>query len=277
MEFVDRIRNYLSRPFPEYESLLSYLKTVIAISVFITVFLYQFQPNGLASVESNKFLICIGFGLICFLSCVSYEFLLIKILKVKGKGQNHTFGKWIVEVLGLILTISFFNFLYARILFFGYVDWRMLPAMIYGTMSIGIFPIAALGALALSKQERKYLSIAKELNSSPQREATHQTSQQSIFDIDLGQIRYVESLQNYIKIGYLDSSGVLQQHTERATLKVIEGQLEGTPIVRCHRSYLVNRQVIDSVSGNAQGLLLTLSNCEKEVPVSRSYVDRFRS
>jgi len=44
------------------------------------------------------------------------------------------------------------------------------------------------------------------------------------------------------------------------------------PLLRCHRSYLVNAAVIREARGNAQGLKLSIVGTEEEVPVSRAYV-----
>ena len=99
---------------------------------------------------------------------------------------------------------------------------------------------------------------------------------QYLMNLASHQIRYIEALQNYAKIGYINSTGQLIERTERATLKSILNEVEGSPIVKCHRSFLVNREAIISTSGNAQGLLLTLSDCDKTIPVSRSYVPAFR-
>ena len=92
----------------------------------------------------------------------------------------------------------------------------------------------------------------------------------------MGQIRYIEALQNYAKIGYINTEGQLKEQVERSTLKGIIQQIADTSIVKCHRSFLVNRDHITQVTGNAQGLQLTLADCKKSVPVSRAFVSVFR-
>jgi DNA-binding LytR/AlgR family response regulator len=59
-------------------------------------------------------------------------------------------------------------------------------------------------------------------------------------------------------------------------IKELEEQFNKRQIKRCHRSYIINESKIVSVRGNAQGLKLSLSNVEEEVPVSRSYLYLFR-
>ena len=74
----------------------------------------------------------------------------------------------------------------------------------------------------------------------------------------------------------MNSDGQLKKQTDRATLKSILQAAIGSAIVRTHRSYLVNQEAIIATEGNAQGLLLTLSDCEVKVPVSRTYVPVFK-
>ncbi len=98
-----------------------------------------------------------------------------------------------------------------------------------------------------------------------------------LYDIQTSKIKYIEALQNYIKIGYLNSEEKLSEKMLRTTLKQVTSEVKDTAIVKCHRSFLVNREAITATTGNAQGLLLSLSNCDKKVPVSRKYIPIFRN
>jgi DNA-binding LytR/AlgR family response regulator len=177
-----------------------------------------------------------------------------------------------------MLTISLANFLFARILIFGFIQWDLFPHMIYGTFMIGIIPMLVLGGFSLLVQEKKYQKIAASLNKNKQHESQKENlNQQLLFDIPISQVRYVEALQNYVSIAYLDSDGIFKKSVQRTTLKNILEQGNEDSIIMCHRSYLVNPRLIISISGNAQGLLLTLTDCDKAIPVSRSYVPIFRA
>lgn len=277
MKFLAAVVRLLNKPFPEQELSFGAPKTIAVISVFVTFFLFIFQPFGISSLESGKFLICLGFGSMTLLASVIYEFIVGRVLKLRVEQENWTFGKWILYNLGVMLTISLANFLFARILIFGYIDWELLPAMIYGTFMVGIIPIIVLGGLSLFVQEKKYKGIAKHINQQKIINSDdHLTDTHFLFDIPLNRIRYVEALQNYVSIAYIDSHGQFKKMTERATLKNILDEIAGSSIVKSHRSFLVNRKAIVAISGNAQGLLLQLSESDRTIPVSRSYVSVFR-
>ncbi|MGI9552231.1 MAG: LytTR family DNA-binding domain-containing protein [Aurantibacter sp.] len=281
MNFFDKIVQTLRKPFPEEESSSVYYRALILFSVFVTLFLYIFEPFGISIVESelgsNKFLICAGFGAMTFLGTVVYEFIAHKILSLKGRAEKWTFGKWILNMLGIMFSISLANFLFARLSLFGFIDWNLFPAMIYGTFMVGIIPVVAFGAWSLFKNEKKYQNIANEINQTKTTPTNGKNiGNPSFFDIPTHQIRYIEALQNYAKIGYIGAEGFLKVKTERITLKRILAETEGTAIIKCHRSFLVNKDAIIATAGNAQGLLLSLSDCDTVIPVSRSRVPVFR-
>lgn len=273
MQFFGKIGRFLDKPFPYEESKIEYYRTIGLISLFVFGFLLLFQPFGISSLKSGLFVICLGFGTVSFIGCALFEFVFGRFTK-RG---HYTFGIWVIEIIGLLLFISLLNFLFARIVLFGSINWEFLPEMVYGTVSIGIFPVIVLGALAVSRVERKYQNIAREISEKGSFLSSVSTSyDRYILNIPVSSIRYVEALQNYVKIGYLKADGDLSELTERATLKSVLEAANGSPIVRCHRSFLVNRESILTVDGNAQGLILSLANCDKQIPVSRSYVNTFR-
>lgn len=252
------------------------LKIIGVVSLFVVFILFVFQPFGISTIESNAFWICLGFGVTTFLATALYEFVMEFVLHLKTPPEKWTFWKWILNNLGILLVISLANFLYARLWLFGYVDWSLFPHMLYGTLMIGIIPLLMIGGWALMKAEQKYQHIAERINQQPARSQATGGGESSVFSIPLSRFRYAEALQNYVRIGYIDETGQFATKTERTTLKYILQKTKDSAIVRTHRSFLVNRNYILSAQGNAQGLLLSLADCDFAVPVSRSHVASFR-
>ena len=220
---------------------------------------------------------CLGYGAVTFVTSLIYEFIVVRVLKIKRGKAIFTFGKWFVYLLGIMLFISVANFFFVGVVILDNIQWAAFPYMIRGTFAIGIFPIVILGTIALLKKERKYQNISTEINQSKiQTSQNKQRFDSLIFDISSSQIRYIEAMQNYINIGYVTEEGQFMVETKRATLKSLSNEVLGQSLLRCHRSYIVNHEFIEATSGNAQGLLLSLANCEKQIPVSRSYVTTFR-
>lgn len=274
MNFFKRLIVFWQKPFPKPKSWFGLSKHIITISVVMTLFLYIFQPSGIAGA-SDKLLLCLGFGITGALAYLLYELVFKQLAKLKKTPIHWTFGKWLMYSIGVLFFISLANFLFVRYMYFGYMDWNMFPYMIKGVFMFGI-PVLAVMTLILLRDEKKYQAIAEEINQQ-KNQSNLPFDNLTLFDIPVGQIKYIEALQNYVTIGFINSNGQWKTQTERATLKSILEKTGKSTIVKTHRSFLVNRQAITKTEGNSQGLLLTLSDCDKQIPVSRSYVPTFKS
>ena len=97
-------------------------------------------------------------------------------------------------------------------------------------------------------------------------------SGKNTLEITLNQLVYITSETNYIEIFHTAENGVLTRTLLRQTLKHIENQLvsEGRPLCRCHNEYIVNKEKIVSLRGNAKKYELILRGGNKPIPVSRN-------
>lgn len=269
-----KFSNLLKRPFPEPKSTRTNIKVLFVISIFVTIFLVLFQPFNIHQAGKTVLRYAILFGAITFFSGLLYNLIRKYIFKADYRGDTFTFGKWIIQVTGLLLFIGFFNFLYMNIAF--HVPWSGFFNMLWATVLVGIFPVIFLGSIGMIKSEFRNQAIAQSINSKPDHLKGKNTSlKTTIFEIPSDKIFYIEALQNYINIYQLVEDG-LTKSTKRATLKSIEDSIKDTDLIKCHRSYIVNTSKIESVSGNAQGLKLKLIGQDVQVPVSRSFVSKFK-
>jgi DNA-binding LytR/AlgR family response regulator len=88
------------------------------------------------------------------------------------------------------------------------------------------------------------------------------------------ELLYLESDDNYVVIHYA-ANGKVKRYLLRNTLKNLESQFADTPVVRCHRSFLVNFGRVKVMRRERDGLFLELdAEGEKDIPVSKSYRDK---
>lgn len=277
MTLFDQVISLLQKPFPREEDWRLRLRTNTLVSIFVTCFLYFFKPFDLTNSGEGLWWLCVGFGCMTFLASAAFD-LLVSILGFKTSGPSFTFWKWILDMVGVIFCISLANFVFVRLVLFGEIRWEFFHHMLKSTFLVGIFPVVTLGAYTLLRQEKKYINIAAGIAAATKSLPDQVTEDNTeLFGIRIADIRYVEALQNYVKVGYIDANGTIKEQTERSTLKEVIQLAEGTTVVKSHRSYLVNKSAIETATGNAQGLLLTLTDCSKQIPVSRSMVPDFRS
>ncbi|TMM56801.1 LytTR family transcriptional regulator [Maribacter algarum] len=273
MPIFKKVIEFLNKPFPQGENRSWYYGAMSFLSLFVVVFLYIFKPFGIHRLPTNPFLMCLGFGAMTFLGAALYEISIHQLRSFKKTYKNYTFGTWSLNNLGVMFCISLANFVFARLVYFGYFEWSLFPTMLYATFMIGIIPLTMIGGFVLLTQEKKNQNTTTEINPSGDYSKGESIF---LFEIPLHQVKYIEALQNYVKIAYINTEGQLKIQTERVTLKEIQAKIEGGPVVKCHRSYLVNTNYIIDYKGNSQGLLLTLSDCNKVIPVSRTWVPLFR-
>ena len=89
--------------------------------------------------------------------------------------------------------------------------------------------------------------------------------------IDVNALYYLESEDNYINVHYKHNDKILS-YLLRCKTSTIEKSLEGSSMVRCHRSYIVNTGKIRFMGEEHRMHFVTLDDESiKRIPVSKSY------
>lgn len=88
------------------------------------------------------------------------------------------------------------------------------------------------------------------------------------------QLLYLESADNYVKIHYLNK-GKIAHFMLRNSLKNLDDSLANTPMIRCHRSYVVNFDKVKVLRKEKDGIYLALDEENiPDIPVSKTYTER---
>ena len=87
---------------------------------------------------------------------------------------------------------------------------------------------------------------------------------------------FIQSADNYVEVNFLEN-GVLSKSLLRNSIKKLEPTFTNTPIIRCHRSFIVNTNNIELAKKTSSGFNLKLNQVsELTIPVSKSYISEFR-
>lgn len=211
----------------------------------------------------------------CFVSSVVYDYFLRLILGRFVGDEKYTLLIWILEVTGLVTVIGIVNYFISN--WFLQAGSTDLLSMIFSTWLIGLFPLFFIGMLNVKKSELANVQLAQQYNRTHiEHEKEDKARHNLIHEVEESNIIAVESIQNYVKLTYLEGHNV-HNKTIRATQKSILDQLNDPDIIKCHRSYLVNKSMIESISGNSQGLKLKMLHGAVIIPVSRSYLHHFKN
>jgi hypothetical protein len=207
------------------------------------------------------------------------------ILKDKIRLTYLAYSIWI---FGEILTMSI---LYALVVKIGLNDPRDFfeiapPAMLYITLIL--FLPYVVSWLYLSLQDKK-LHLDRMVQMSKYIDEEHYFAIQPDkfnlihFNDDKGTLRlsikfnnlyYIESFDNYVNI-YYENKGKIARFLLRRSLKSIEDHYADYPLVRCHRSYIVNINKVKVLRKDKEGIFLDLDYLDlPDLPVSKTYSEQ---
>ena len=122
---------------------------------------------------------------------------------------------------------------------------------------------------------RMSLMVNKQGNDDPQIIPLVDNTGKLKITINLDTLYYVESQDNYVKI-YYEKEGKICNYMLRCTTKDIEDKFNGH-VIRCHRSYIVNKNKIATFNNKRENLYLTLNHSDLQpIPVSRTYANQIQ-
>lgn len=88
----------------------------------------------------------------------------------------------------------------------------------------------------------------------------------SLVKLKLRDIVYIEALENYVTLNTNDD-----KFTIHFTMKAIENQLPSGVFIRVHRSFIINKSMIQTIKENT--LDINVGNSLKSIPVGKSFRD----
>ena len=282
LAFINNIKTTLQEDFPFTmgfkNEFFSFLKSTLALIIVLYVI-------GFFNPKQNVFLFFLGFFLSFFIVFTfNYFFNTIIISKII-KEENWCLWKELFRRFFFLGMYSFAIILYVD--YYLYVNlskadfWQFVTAsFIVGSIPITLkIFITKNKLLKISLTEASLLQERIGLYQSESKKVAEEVVIQSniineVFKVNMHDIVYLKSDQNYISIFYI-KDGELKSHLLRISLVNALKQITSEHIFRCHRSYVVNINCIENISGNAQSLKLELTkNCI--VPVSRSFIKEFK-
>ena len=99
---------------------------------------------------------------------------------------------------------------------------------------------------------------------------------QTLKPIPVDEIDYLCSDTKYTRVAWRDSAGESGEGLVRMPLKELAARLDPTQFAQVHRSVVVNLQAIHHLTRGDESATIHLKGRNEALPVSRSYLDRFR-
>lgn len=280
---------YPYNPFTQRDVLSSFF-----IGCFVAFFLLVFQPFGISLWKTEyRVLKIIGFGLVSFICPVIFKAILVLLIKKTKPEETWVIWKEILALLFALLFITIGNLVYAGLIGIILFSFNVFMLAFLATFLLGLFPITANIVikhnrfLALNQKEAQHMEqevkeyqLRTEHSVPEQKEipVLSETEQlilisengKDVLELTPADLLYVESADNYCEVVFLKNNAVTK-HLIRASLKLLESQIQVSFILRCHRSYIVNLKQVEHIKGNAQGYKIDFKCGSNTVPVSRNY------
>jgi len=266
-------------PFPERENLRVFVHCLLE-GFFIGMFLIVFQPFGTEQwYHPYKNLFLWGYGLMTTLGGITLRLGIVKLFPNYYNEREWTVGREILMILTILILISSYNYLYSNWMFGWKFSFENFLWMFLAVCIIGVFPVTIGVLLNYIYKLKKYsqpIVVQHHAVESPKEAAANSAikfiaeNEKDTFEVETETLLFIESSDNYSTIHYIKDGRILKEMI-RGSLSRMESFIDSPNIVRCHRSYIVNLEKVEKVSGNAQGYKLHLIQPELLVPVARKY------
>lgn len=261
------------------------MRNGIWAGVFVTCFLFFFKPFGTSITPGHEWAylaVCAGFGLVTLSITLLFNGICFLFPKVFEE-ENWKVGKEILFNLLFISCIGMGNLLFANLLWKVPLNGRTFWNWQLITFAVGVFPSFFGVLLTQMKWSKRYAEQAATMHLPAVHPTLHAQvtltgeNQNEILTLQADRIVYLAAQDNYVQVFYLEKEQ-LKSKMLRATLRKLEEILVDWPqFVRCHRTFVANFDLVEKVSGNAQGYRLHLHGVEETIPVSRNLNEMVRN
>ncbi|TXF91662.1 LytTR family transcriptional regulator [Neolewinella aurantiaca] len=259
----------LRQPYPPpVVSAAKALLVSVGLGAFVALFLIVFKPFGTDRAPiPNLNLFLGGYGLVIALVTFFPTFFFPRIWPKLYTDERWTVGWQLVFTfftVALGITASYFYLMLTG----GEYHLRDYLYFFRNGLLVSSFPIVIITLLDYIRKLRKYEGGARSANMAerpavpPAREIVTLSDDRDRPEISLeaGRIWCLHSDGNYVEVWSRNDSGAYERTLIRNTLAKLSKQLPSGAFVTCHRSWVVNPALVESVTGNAQGYRLHLTD-----------------
>lgn len=261
----------------------------VIFGLFVFLFLYIFQPFGLNGYPQGVLQLCLGYGLTTFVVMAILNIAIFSLFPGFFNEENWTVGRELTWTIINISVIGLANVIFTS--FAGFFEFSLSSVLWYEfyTLVVGIFPAGINVLVKEARLKRRYETKSGEINTGIEehkkelpiitREAVitilSDTANEELV-LKLDTLYYIRSSDNYIEVYYAKGKDPMKKLLRNSLKRLEEITGEYPQLFRCHKSYMVNLDKVNHVSGNAQGYKLHLEGMDAIVPVSRQYNEAIR-
>jgi hypothetical protein len=268
----------LQKPIPAY--LLdkrNITRLILFTAAFALVFINVYAPFGV-DVWFNV----TRWTLLLYSSIITLTGVLVVVVsRIIMYHTRHRFKvrlwQYLVWVMAEVFFMGLFYTLYQKLIL---DDPRFFPDLlvvsVQNTALVLLLPYSVLWLYFSWVENKKKLELIRTGQSQEhQKGMVHFNDERGTLRLSLKaeHLLYLEAADNYVYIHYLDN-GRPERQLLRNNLKKLSDELANSSLVRCHRSFMVNSEMVKLIRRGKDGLLLELDLPEMlTLPVSKTFLD----
>ncbi len=263
----------LQQPFPRPErSTIQKVLNSLFEGIGVTLFFVIFQPFGISGWQvENKLLYLAVYGGIVFTVTFLYRVVFPLAFPKYFYELNWTVAREIIGILCILVAITTCILLYHHLIFeHSNSQLKNSLFIFFLVVVIGSVPITISVLSRFAYLYKKYNREIKVTSNVPQNLYLKLVADNERDMLEIDNLLYIESADNYCSVVFLQDDKP-KKELLRSSLSRLEAQINDNRIIRCHRSYIVNLNLVSAVTGNAQGYKLHLEKAREIIPVARKY------
>ena len=261
------------------------VRLILFTALFALLFINIFQPFGsrgwYPEISDTKYFVFSSLIILTGMLVVVVSRMIMYYYALRLSISYVQFALWI---LCEILAMSLFFSLFTKFIPSQGAEREFTEIFRSCTINTGLILLLpySISWLYLSWKEKnrmieklKVEESAAEVHSRPMVAFTDEKGELK-FSLMVENLLYIDSANNYATIHYLNKSK-LSHYLLRNTLKWVDENLtKDTPLVRCHRSYVVNLDKVKVLRKTKTGIYIELdAENTPDIPVSKTYYERF--
>ena len=260
------------------------VKTILFTALFALLFINLFQPFGsrdwYPEVSDIRYL---AFSSLIILTGMMVVVISRVILTAYSKKSDILYWQYALWILCEIVAMAIFYTIFAKFFPKDGIERgisEIFQQSLINTALILLLPYAITWLYFSWKEKSTLLEQIEQEKATDIRAKTLIAFPDEKGDLKISvmleNLLYIESADNYATIYYLNKSGV-SHFLLRNSLKWMEEHLtKETPLVRCHRSFIVNMDKVKILKKIKGGIVLELEEENTpDIPVSKTYYESF--
>jgi len=280
----------LSHKLPEYQTeKRNIIRLIIFTAAFALIFINIYSPFELTSWITTEAPPWLKIGNLDLLLLIYSSFIILTgvlvvvisriiMYQVTIRRGRITIAQFLVWIAVEIISMAMFYALYEKLFLNdtrSFVD--AYKASIQNTALVLLFPYSILWLyfswIDKNKQLQKLKDSGEMVFDSMDMVTFHDEKGTMRLSIKLADLLFLQASDNYVTIVY-NHQEKQAKYLLRSSLKIIQEELKHLPLIRCHRSYMVNFEKVKIIRREKDGLKLELETpVPTEIPVSKTYVE----